>query len=186
MPLEELLAMYGYNGNQAGARAKSGGSGGADEPMDEGEDVDEEEEEDDDEGEEEDDDEESESTSSSLTALPDASKKTGGEMKEAPEAEEKAKVKSESFKHRSDLHLLYQNSNEEGSLPETRLLRSSGATGANASDEEGDEEDDEDYAPGEEEWRKVCNHLHHSSIILVLIHWLLLRLSLIDWFCRRS
>lgn len=56
-----------------------------------------------------------------------------------------------SKKTRSELHLLYQ----EGEVPEaTRLLRSAGA-GNTASDDDGDEEEDQDYAPGEDEWRKV-------------------------------
>lgn len=55
-------------------------------------------------------------------------------------------------KAQSELRLLYS----EETIPEaTRLLRSSG-TGNAASDDEGDEEEDQDYAPGEDEWRKVC------------------------------
>ena len=157
MPIEELLALYGY-GERGG-----GGSGGGEERISRlDEDMEDDEEDDEDEDEE---DESVESTSSSSTAVVQENKgikRPGSKSETIGEAPASKSMKTEGStsirpKSRSDLHLLYAQSTEEGSLPEARLLRSAGAAGANAGDEEdeGDEEDDVDYAPGEDEWRKT-------------------------------
>jgi ELM2 domain len=157
MPIEELLALYGY-GERGG-----GGSGGGEERTSRlDEDMEDDEEDDEDEEEE---DESVESTSSSSTAVVQDNKGTkrpASKSETSGEAPASKSMKTEGStsirpKSRSDLHLLYAQSTEEGSLPEARLLRSAGAAGANAGDEEdeGDEEDDVDYAPGEDEWRKT-------------------------------
>ncbi|XP_032786918.2 mesoderm induction early response protein 1 isoform X4 [Daphnia magna] len=155
MPIEQLLALYGY-----GDRGSGNGNGEVAAPTDARlpeEELDEEMEEDDGEEEEDNDDDESvESESSSSGNAISANKKDlHAEDSIAHPCEEAVHpVKNNvDIKPRSDLHLIY--SNEEGNVPEARLLRSSGAAGATASDEEADEEDDVDYAPGEDEWRKT-------------------------------
>lgn len=151
MPIEQLLALYGYDRGGGG-----GGNGEAAAVAPDGRLHDEELEEEMEEDEEEDDDDE-ESLESESSSSGNTKKEPTTEDPAAPPSEETAlPVKaSGEIKNRSDLHLLY--SNEEGNVPETRLLRSSGTAGAVASDEEADEEDDVDYAPGEDEWRKVIN-----------------------------
>ena len=146
MPIEQLLAMYGY-----GDRGGDGGNGETGGPATEErlaeEELDEEMEEDE---EEDDDDDSLESESSSS----ENKKEPATEDSAAPISEEAALAKtSVSIKSRSDLHLLYPS--EEGNVPEARLLRSAGTAGATVSDEDADEEEDGDYAPGEDEWRKV-------------------------------
>lgn len=162
MPIEQLLALYGY-----GNRGEGGGNGEAAAPSTDGRLVDEEMEEEmeEDDEEEEEDDDDAESMESESSSPSDLKKEPTAEDSAAPPIEEavvpvKASVE---VKSRSDLHLLY--SNEEGNVPEARLLRSSLATGAAVSDEEVDEEDDVDYAPGEDEWRKVIL-AHYANIDL--------------------
>ena len=153
MPIEQLLALYGY-GDRGGGGGENGEAAGAvpetrlpdDELEEEMEEDDDEEEEDDDEEDGDDESMESES-SSSEKKIPITEDTT---LHPSEETALPGKPNSE-IKARSDLHLLY--TNEEGSVPETRLLRSSGVPAA--SDDEADEEDDVDYAPGEDEWRKV-------------------------------
>ena len=150
MPIEQLLALYGY-ANRGGET----GNGEATVPT-EGEQPEEEidDEMEEDEEEEEDDDESIDSASSSSGNTPSTKKGTSTEDSAPPSSERVVPAKSSTeIKTRSDLHLLYPN--EEGNVPEARLLRSAGTTGAVHSDEEVDEEDDVDYAPGEDEWRKV-------------------------------
>ena len=150
MPIEQLLAMYGY-----GDRGGDGGNGETGGPATEErlaeEELDEEMEEDE---EADDDDDSLESESSSSENTPSDKKEPATEDSAAPISEEAALAKtSVSIKSRSDLHLLYPS--EEGNVPEARLLRSAGTAGATVSDEDADEEEDGDYAPGEDEWRKV-------------------------------
>lgn len=169
MPIEQLLALYGYGDRGRGGGTEGGGDveGNGESAEGRGPEETAEEEMEEDEEEEDDDDESMESTSSSsivtpadvkVEAAPEESSLQPGE--DPPAAVVPVpKVKTEA-KPRSELHLLY--ANEEGIGSGARLLRSAGAAGNTASDEEGDEEDDVDYAPGEDEWRKVL-----SNIILV-------------------
>lgn len=157
MPIEQLLALYGY-------RDRGGGSGNGEvaaptdvrlpeEEQEEEMEQDEEEEEDDD---NEDESVESESTSSGNAISSNIKDLPAEDLVAHPVSCEAAVLPVKNIvdtKPRSDLHLIY--SNEEGTVPEARLLRSSGTAGATASDEEADEEEDVDYAPGEDEWRKV-------------------------------
>ena len=174
MPIEELLALYGCNdkGGGSGWNKKEGEAGEnrlvseeLTENMEEDEDgVEDEEDGDEDDGEEndeeEDDDRSLESrSSSSITAAPSEKIPPNEEsaildLKKEKNVSNLSKSSMEP-KSRSELHLLYQS--EEGSVPEARLLRSAGAAGTTGSDEEVDEEEDGDYAPGEDEWRKVCS-----------------------------
>ncbi|XP_046438140.1 mesoderm induction early response protein 1-like isoform X2 [Daphnia pulex] len=150
MPIEQLLALYGYGDRGSGA---VGGNGEVAAPTD-ARLPEEELEEDMEEDEEEDDDESLESESSSSGNAISSKKDLPAEDPNALPEEAALPVKaSAEIKPRSDLHLLYPN--EEGNVPEARLLRSSGTAGAAPSDEEADEEDDVDYAPGEDEWRKT-------------------------------
>lgn len=150
MPIEQLLALYGYD------KARSGGGGGGNgeetevvpEPRLPDDELEEDMEEDDEEEEEDGEDESLESESSSS----DKKVPVAGDSTVNPSEEATLPAKSRG-EIRSDLHLLYPT--EEGIVPETRLLRSSGV--AAVSDEEADEEDDVDYAPGEDEWRKVTH-----------------------------
>ena len=169
MPIEQLMALYGYGDRERGGvvieKASTGG---------EGEGAEEEEMEEDDE--EEDDDTMSSSSSSLALATdgqPVAPTSSESALLPVSNSEEPAAVappKSAEKKPRSELHLLYSND-----VPEARLLRSAaGIAGATASDEEGEEEEDGDYLPGEDEWRKVY-----------IIYWIILQLysSFIFFFC---
>ncbi len=160
MPIEQLLALYGY-----GDRGGGGGNGEAAVPQAEGrlaeEEIDEEMEEDDEEDEDDEDDDDDDGSlesESSSSGNPSDKKEPPTEESTAPTNEEAVLIVKTSgdIKTRSDLHLLY--ASEEGTVPETRLLRSSGAAGTAVSDEEADEEEDVDYAPGEDEWRKVMTN----------------------------
>ena len=167
MPIEELLALYGCN-DKGGGWNKKGREGDAqinlDDQMEAMEDDDDEgdddEEEDDDEDDEADDNDEEDDddgslesgSSSSIIAAPSEKVPIDEAILDLKKEKNLSKSSSES-KSRSELHLLYQS--EEGAVPEARLLRSAGATGTTGSDEEIDEEEDVDYAPGEDEWRKV-------------------------------
>ena len=155
MPIEELLALYGCNDKGGGWNKKEGeaetqiNSEDQMEAMDDDDDDDE----GDDNDEEEDDDGSLESgSSSSIIAAPSGKVPMEEAILDLKKEKNLSKSISES-KSRSELHLLYQS--EEGTVPEARLLRSAGVTGTTGSDEEVDEEEDADYAPGEDEWRKV-------------------------------
>lgn len=170
MPLEELLALYGYNGK--GGRDDKGRGDGDDTENNDEDDGEEDEDEYvpveqmEEDGEEENDDEESlESTSSCSMATAATNKKILVSEEIQSDTEPKVKIGATTKSH-SDLHLLY--TSEEGNIPETRLLRSSGATGTVISDEDVDEEDDVDYAPGEDEWRKVSHNPRISEESLTM------------------
>ncbi len=179
MPIEQLMALYGYGGHGGVgvATEKASGEGGAENQLPE-EEIEEEMEEDD---EEEDDDESMESTSSSSSLVmatddqPVAPTSSESALLPVSNSEETAIVatpKSAEKKPRSELHLLYSND-----VPEARLLRSAGGiAGATASDEEGEEEEDGDYLPGEDEWRKVFFKMilfvHRKSLLIYYLLYL--------------
>ena len=169
MPIEELLALYGCNDKGGGWNKKEGeaetqiNSEDQMEAMDDDDDDDEGEEDDDDDDEGDDNDEEEDDdgslesgSSSSIIAAPSGKVPMEEAILDLKKEKNLSKSISES-KSRSELHLLYQS--EEGTVPEARLLRSAGVTGTAGSDEEVDEEEDADYAPGEDEWRKVWGNL---------------------------
>lgn len=151
MPIEQLLALYGYGGRGKPEEANPGEVSG--EGALPAEDVEEEMEEDE-EDEEDDDSMESTSSSSAVTKTEIPTEAESLALIEgAPSSVSiipPIKLKTEP-KSRSDLHLLY----EEGTTAGPRLRSGAGTAGATASDEEGEEEEDGDYAPGEDEWRKT-------------------------------
>lgn len=171
MPIEQLLALYGYGDRGSGGVGGNGEVAVSTDARLPEEELEEEMEED----EEEDDDESLESESSSSGNAVSSKKDLPTEDSTAlPEEITPPTKTSAEIKPRSDLHLLY--SNEEGNIPEARLLRSSGAAGAAPSDEEADEEDDVDYAPGEDEWRKVWHQKCRYYISIIS------DLSVLFWF----
>lgn len=149
MPLEELLALYPQRRDN-GAEAQSVDGKLQDDEVEDME-----------EDEEDGDDESIHSTTSSSSKS-----KTPAVAESQLNDNSGHTAKASTHKRtRSDLHLLY--SNEEEAVPEARLLRSAGA-GNIGSDEDADEEDDQDYAPGEDEWRKVV-YILDRQIMPILI-----------------